>query len=90
MRQGRTVQMAYLQHRFANRPLHLGEQVVNAALHHHPDQVVLVGLADLFGADVLAIAQHGHAVGQLEYLVEPMADVDNAHATLAQQPHDVE
>ena len=40
--------------------------------------------------DILAIAQHGDAVGQFEDFVEAVADVDDADATFAQQAHDAE
>ena len=39
---------------------------------------------------VAAVAQHGHGIGQPEYLVEPVGDIDDTDATRAQRPHGME
>ena len=59
-----------LDHRLG--PLHLAE--------HQLDQRAPVDLADLVRADAPAVAQHRHAVGELEDLVEPVRHEDDAPA----------
>ena len=54
------------------RALHLAE--------HHLDQRAPVDLVDRVRRDALAVAQHGHAVAELEHLVEPVRDEDDASA----------
>ena len=54
------------------RALHLAE--------HVRDQRAPVDLADLVRPDALSVAQHRHAVAQLEDLVEPVRDEDDAAA----------
>jgi hypothetical protein len=79
-----------LEDRFADRYLELGEQRVDLAPDHHLDEVVAVGVAYALGRDILAVAEHRHAVGEQEYLLQPVADIDDADAAGAQQPHDGE
>ena len=57
---------------------------------HHVDQLVRAGRGDLRGCHELAVAQHGDAVGELEHLLQAVADVDDADAARAQQAHDAE
>ncbi len=45
---------------------------------------------DLAGADSPPVAQHGHTIDEPEELVEAMADIEDAGATAAQPPEDVE
>ena len=59
-----------LDHRLG--PLHLAE--------HQLDQSAPVDLVDLVRADAPAVAQHGHAVAELEDLVEPVRHEDDAPA----------
>ena len=54
------------------RPLHLAEHVL--------DQGAPVDLADLVRPDALPVSQHRHAVAELEDLVEPVRDEDDAPA----------
>ncbi len=58
----------------------LGKQVLDAPPDHHLDEFGGVGVGDFARADIGAVAQHRDAVGDLEHLVEPMADVDDADA----------
>src|SRR5690606_38141459 len=69
---------------------HLREQVVDGTTDHHADQLALARLGHLFGADILPVAQDAYAVGQLEHFFQPVADVDNGYAALAQRSHDFE
>ena len=46
--------------------------------------VVGIELPTRLGADVPPVAQHGDPVGQPAHLLEPVRDVDDAHALLAQ------
>ncbi len=54
------------------RALHLAEHVL--------DQGAPVDRVDLVRRDALAVAQHRHAVAELEDLVEPVRDEDDAPA----------
>ena len=82
--------MPHFQHHGADLGRLLGEEIVDGAPDHHADQFGFAGIADVLRADVFAVAQHGHAVGQLKDLVEAVADVNDADAALAQQPHNAE
>ena len=78
---------AQLQHRRADLRFELREEVIDSAAHHHADEIVFARVLDLAGADILAVAQNSHPIGQHEDLVEPVTDVDDGHAALAQQTH---
>ena len=54
--------------------------LLDRAVDHQGDEVVLVGLADGPRADERAVAQDRDAVGELEDLFEPMADIDDRDA----------
>src|SRR3712207_6856313 len=54
----------------ADRRALLRKEVAQRAADHHPDDLALVRLRDRAGADVLAVAEYGNAVGDLEDLVE--------------------
>ena len=73
-------EVARLEHRRADRHGDLGEEVVDAPPDHHLHEFGGVGLGDLPRSDIGAVAQHRDAVGDLEDLVEPVADVDDADA----------
>ena len=60
------------------------------AAHHHRTRGRLVDLADRPRADIGAVAQHRHAVGEREDLRQAVADIDDADAALAQAPDDVD
>jgi pyruvate formate lyase activating enzyme len=48
----------------------------------HADDLVLVHFGDRTRGDEMAVAQHGHAIGNLEDLLQAMRDVDDAHASV--------
>ena len=78
-----------LQHRLAG----LGGRLVHHELHraadHHAGELFLRRLARVDGADVLALAQNGHAVGDLHDLVELVGDKEDALALFRQPAHDL-
>src|SRR5206468_1700079 len=57
---------------------------------HHADDLFAVGVAHLHGADVMAVAEDGHAVGDAEDLLQAVADVDDADAALPEGADQVE
>ena len=79
----------YLQHRLAG----LGGRLVHHELHraadHHAGELFLRRFARVDGADVLALAQNGHAVGDLHDLVELVRDEEDALALFRQPAHDL-
>ncbi len=81
---------AHFEHRLADRDVFLRKQLVDVAADHHGDEARFRHLGDGLGRDGLAVAQHGHAVGDLEDLVHAVADVDDADPLRAQRAHDVE
>jgi hypothetical protein len=89
-RHGQAHQVAHFQHRLADLCVQLREKLVDGAAHHHLDQFGFIDLADQPRAHILPIAQHGHAVRQREDFLHTVADIDDAHAAFAQQPHNLE
>src|SRR6202022_3095317 len=57
---------------------------------HRPHDLARRGLRGLERADVLAIAQHGDALAEPEYLVELVGDVDQGDAAALQPVEDRE
>ena len=72
--------------------LRLGAADVQAdrVADHHVGQRLLVGVLGGDVADVLALAQHGHAVGHVEHLVQLMRDDDEGLAVGLHVAHDGE
>ena len=62
----------------------------HAAAHHHVRQGLLVGVLGLHIADVLALAEHRHAVGHVQHLVELVGDDDKGLAVGLHVAHDGE
>jgi hypothetical protein len=60
------------------------------AADHEADEAGLVDAADRVGADALAVAQDGDAVGEGENFFEAVGNVDDADALLAEIAHDGE
>ena len=69
-----------LQDRRADRNCVLVIDLFDRSVDHQRDEVGLVGFADSTRADQRAVAQHRHAVAELEHLLEPVADVDDRDA----------
>ena len=57
---------------------------------HELDQLLLAHLADRAGRDVFPVAQHRHPIGQFENLIQPVADIQNAHALAPELADEVE
>ena len=66
---------------------HPVEEVGQLPPDHVTDQRRLGDVRDRPGRDVLAVAEHGDAITQLEDLVEPMADEEDRHAGGGQSPN---
>jgi hypothetical protein len=60
--------------------------VLDGARDHVADELALVRLGDHARGDELSVAQDGHALGELEDLLEAMADVDDRDALAVQAP----
>ena len=56
--------------------------------HHHVREGLLVGVLGHHVAYVLALAQHGHAVGNVQHLVELVGDDDEGFAVVLHVAHD--
>ena len=56
--------------------------------HHHIGQGLLVGILGLHVADILALAEHGHAVGHVQHLVQLVGDDDEGLAVGLHVAHD--
>ena len=67
-----------------------GKKGFDATPDHHLDEFGRAGLRHRPRSDVGAVAQHRDAVGDLEQLVEPMADVDDPDAAAFELADDVE
>ena len=83
-------EIARLEHRRADRHGGLGKKALDAPPDHHLDEFGRVGLRHRARSDIGAVAQHRDAVGDLEQLVEPMADVDDPDAAAFELADDVE
>ena len=59
-------------------------RVLDALAGHQLGEPVVVDLGCGKGADLAAVAQHGHPLGDLDHLLEPMADEDDGDAVRLQ------
>src|SRR6185437_47570 len=75
-----------LEQHFADRHLLLVIDLLDRAVDHQGHQLVLVGVLDVPGADQGAVAQYRDAIGELEHLLEAVADVNDGDALVAQPP----
>ena len=66
---------------------HTAEEVGQLAPDHVADQRHLGDVADWLGRDVVAVAEHGDPVAELEHLVEAVADEEDRHARCRQLAH---
>ena len=82
------VQVLHLQHRLGGMGLALLHLQLHRTADHHAAQLGLAGVLGLHGAHVPALAQHGHAVGDLHDLVELVGDEQDALALLGEAAHD--
>ena len=73
-------QILYHQHRLAGLAVPARIHLAEAAAEHHLHQVRAIDLVGAPRADQLAVAQHRHAVADLEHLAEPVSDVDDGLA----------
>src|SRR5207245_9647882 len=75
------------EHNVAALRLFLGEERVERAPDHQPDDLAVRELARGARLDVPAVAQDGDRVGELADLFEAMADVDHRDAAVSQLAH---
>ena len=68
----------HVQHHLAGLGGGLFHHEVHVPAHHHPAQLLLGAGGDVHGADVLALAQHGTAVGHGHDFVELVGDKQDA------------
>ncbi len=73
--------------RMVRRPV---VDVAQIPADHHPDEDVGVDFRDVLRADVFAVPEHRHPVGDGEDFVELVGDEDDSHAVGLELPHDVE
>jgi hypothetical protein len=76
----RTAEPAQRQHDLAGRGFGWRVGVGYLAAHHQVDQLGLGRVGDAAGADALAVAQDGDAVGDRENLLQAVGNVDDADA----------
>ena len=69
-----------LQNRLAWTALAAGEELVEGPADHEADELFGVEFGGWRGLDVVAVPEHGDAVRDLEDLLQPVGDVDNAYA----------
>ena len=63
---------------------------LTAVAHHHIRQGLLVGVLGGHVADILALAEHRHPVGDVQHLMELVGDDDEGLAVRLHVPHDLE
>ena len=83
-------QILHHQHRLAGLAVPARIHLAEAAAEHHLHQVRAIDLVGAPRADQLAVAQHRHAVADLEHLAEPVGDVDDGLAFGLQRPQRAE
>ena len=79
----------HLQDGLARLGRFLVDHEVHVTAHHHPGQLFPGGVGNLNGADVLALAQDGAAVGHGHDLVELVGDEEDALALGGQVLHNL-
>jgi hypothetical protein len=80
----RSAQAAHFENGFADAVREPGVNILDVAADHHADNLWERAGIHFAGADGLAIAQDGVAAGELEAFFQEVADVNNAHAAVAQ------
>ncbi len=83
-------EVAHLQRDLPARGARALVEALDVAAHHHADDGLLGEGGGLLRSDVAAVAQHRHAVGDLEDLLQPVRDVEDGLALRAKRPDDLE
>ena len=81
--------MRHVQHHVAGGAGLLLHMEIDIAAHHHGGQLLHGGVLRLHGAHILALAQHGAAVGHGHDLVELVGDEQDGLALRRQIAHDL-
>ena len=81
--------LAQFKQRLAALALLLGIEPVDGAADHHRDQRGLVNFRDVPGANMIAIAQHRHPVGESKNFRQAMTDIDDGDAARLELAHDI-
>ena len=68
----------------------IGSLELDVAPDHLVDEAVVVGVLDALGGDVAAVAQDGDGVAEFENFLEPVRDVEDGAAAVAQATNDGE
>ena len=82
-------EIAHLKHRRAEWGRDLWKQVLDASADHELNKFRGRCVCDAPHANLRAVAQHRDSVGKGEYLVKPMADVDDANASRLEATYDL-
>ena len=83
-------EVLHIQNHLARVRLALGDRKFHVTAHHHPGQLCLGGVRDVHGADVLALAQDGAAVGHRHDLVELVGDEEDGLSLRREIAHDLQ
>ena len=84
------VQVSHLEHRLARRVLGLVDPQQHVATDHQRGQAALGGALGRHRVDPLAAPQDGHAVGDVEHLVELVRDEDDRRPARRQRAQHLE
>ena len=82
--------MAHAQADWARGARHVGVFFGDRATHHVMNESPFVQLTRRSGGDHAPVAQDGHRVADLEYLAEPVGDVDDRLSLIAQMTNRLE
>ena len=87
---GGEAKAAHLQHGLRVHRVGARVHLVDGSPGHHPNHRIRLERLDRQGADPAAVPQHREAVADGEDLLEPVRDVDDAHAVRAHPPDQIE
>ena len=78
----------HIQDDFTGRAILLLDLQADRTAHHHAGEFLLGGVLDVHGADALALAKHGAAVGHGHDLGQLVGDEEDGLALLGEASHD--
>ncbi len=80
--------MFHVQDRITDRRLPPKGILVHMSAHHHPHQRMGRNLVNVAGGNLLAVAQDGDPVGNLEHFGQMMGDVHNGQPPVTKAAND--